>query len=240
MNENAMNVRRRPPESTRDWLRSRFFWPLALPSLLGLALYAGWDEAVHKPWDGPRLHLNLTLAWVPYVAALWATAVYHRAPHARVRLWLLGLGWLAFFPNAPYLITDWLYLPGWTSELWYSIVLLTTFSACGLLLSVVSLYLMHNLVRSAAGPVEGWCVAGVAIGLSGLGVYLGRFLRLNSWDLVTEPRRVVNEVVAQLREHGSDPSPIAFAALFAVFLGVFYLVFRSFRLAPQAREEALP
>jgi uncharacterized membrane protein len=225
------------PRGPSAWLRSRFFGPLALPSLFGLALYAGWHVAANRPWDGPRLHLNLTLAWVPYVCALWAVAAFERNPRARGRLWLLGFVWLAFFPNAPYLITDWLYLPNWTAELWYSIVMLTTFSAVGVLLSVISLYLMHNLVRSAVGPFEGWCVAGLAIGLGGLGVYLGRFIRLNSWDLVTDPGQVWRDVTTRLREHGDDPRPLAFSAGFTVFLLVFYLVFRAIRLAPRSREE---
>src|SRR6516164_2638837 len=98
---------------------------------------------------------------------------------------------------------------------------------------------MHNLVRAAAGPVEGWAVAVVAIGLSGLGVYLGRFLRLNSWDLITEPRRVLSDVLDRLHEHAHDPSPLAFTAMFGVLLLVFYLVFRAIRLAPRSREEAV-
>jgi uncharacterized membrane protein len=226
------------PHPHHGWLRSRFFGPLALASLLGLALFAGWDAATARPWNGPRLHLNLTLAWVPYVCALWAVAVHQRARHARLRLWLLGLCWLAFFPNAPYLITDWLYLPGWTAELWYSIVLLTTFSMCGVLLSVVSLYLMHELVRVRRGAVEGWCVAGTAILLGGLGVYLGRFLRLNSWQLVTAPGQVWRDVTTLLHEHAEHPSPVGFTIVFDVLLLVFYLVFRAIRLAPRSREES--
>jgi uncharacterized membrane protein len=202
-----------------------------------MALYFGWHAATGRPWGGPRLHLNLALAWGPYLCALGAVALAERRPRPRGRLWLLGSTWLAFFPNAPYLITDWLYLPGWTAELWYSIVLLTTFSMCGILLSVVTLYLMHNLVRAAAGPAAGWAVAGLAIGLSGVGVYLGRFLRLNSWDLVTDPGAVYRDVTARLRDHARDPSPVGFAALFAVLLLVFYLVFRSIRLGPRAPDE---
>jgi uncharacterized membrane protein len=228
------------PRGPEAWLRSRFFVPLALPSVLALALYAGWDAATHKPWDGPRLHLNLALAWAPYVFSLWAVSTFERQPRARLRRWLIGLAWLAFFPNAPYLVTDWLYLPNWTAELWYSIVLLTTFSAVGLLLTVVSLYLMHNLVRTVRGPFEGWCVAIAAIFLGGIGVYLGRFLRLNSWQLLTDPGQVWRDVMTQLHEHGDDPRPLAFAAGFAAFLFVFYLVFRSIRLAPRSYEEGPP
>ncbi|HEX4591284.1 MAG TPA: DUF1361 domain-containing protein [Gemmataceae bacterium] len=223
-----------PPHA---WLRSRFFWPLALASVLAMALYAGWDDVARRDWDGPRLHLNLTLAWVPYVAALWAVALHQRSPHARGRLWLIGLVWLAFFPNAPYLITDWLYLPGWKAELWYSIALLTVFSTCGVLLSVVSIYVMHSLVRTVAGPIGGWCVAAAAIGLGGVGVYVGRFLRLNSWNLVTKPGEVWQEVTTRLHEHGENPSPFAFSAVMTVMLLVFYLVFRSIRLGPRSREE---
>lgn len=215
----------------RRWLAARFFFPLFLCSLLAMSLYAGW-HALYGAWRGPRLHLNLFLAWTPYLFALWASAVQTRHPQSSKRLWLPAVLWLLFFPNAPYLITDWLYLPGMTAELWYSIALFTTFSMCGILLSAVSLHLMHRLIRVRRGAIEGWAAVSAAVLLSGLGVYMGRFLRLNSWEVFTQPMEVFRDVTERLHEHVQDPKPFNFTIMFAVLILVFYLVFVSIRWAP--------
>jgi uncharacterized membrane protein len=152
---------------------------------------------------------------------------------------LPGLVWLAFFPNAPYLITDWMYLDDnrLAEHLWYSIALFTTFATCGVLLAVISLYLMHTLIRARFGAVTGWLLVLVAIGLSGLGVYLGRFLRLNSWDLLTKPTTVLDALRTTLNDPHDQTSALKFTGMFALLLLVNYYVFRSIRLAPRSREE---
>lgn len=224
-------------ESLSRWLSSRFFLPLLISSILAMGLFAAWP-AISGAWTGPRLQLNLSLAWLPYLFALWAIATHQRHPRSRARLVIPGVLWLAFFPNAPYLITDWLYLPGLTAELWYSIALFTAFSFCGVLLSVVSLYLMQELIDVTFGRFEGWLLAGLAIFLSGLGVYLGRILRLNSWDLFLRPRAVFDDLFERARTI-EQATPLGFTAGFALLIGVFYYVFRAIRLAPRSREERI-
>ena len=97
--------------------------------------------------------------------------------------------WLAFFPNAPYILTDFLHLgsmgdivPGW-----YDVLLLYWFAWTGLILGIVSLYLMQEIVTRGLGTAAGWVFVVVAAGLGSFGIYLGRFLRWNSWDLVRRP-----------------------------------------------------
>ena len=86
---------------------------------------------------------------------------------------LLGL-WLAFFPNAPYLVTEWLHLSRLHEELWFSIAIFTAFSLCGLQLTATSLYLVHTQVRVRHGSSVGWVFVISVLLLSGLGVYLGK------------------------------------------------------------------
>lgn len=136
---------------------------------------------------------NLVLAWLPFALALLAYQV-------RQRTWLMlplsGL-WLLFLPNAPYLITDIMHLrnsstvPGW-----YDAIMLFSFALTGLLLGFLSLYLMQSLVVRRFGWRLGWLFVAVMSGLSSLGVYMGRFLRWNSWDIFTDPVSLFHSLLA--------------------------------------------
>jgi uncharacterized membrane protein len=211
---------------------------LALLTLSAAAMlqYYGWHH-VGGAWHGPRLHLNLALAWAPYLFAVAAVACYRRAPHRRARLWPLILLWLLFLPNAPYLVTDWLYLPSWTDELWYSIGMMITFSMCGLMLGVISLYLVHCVVGSTYGTAAGWALAGVALGLSGLGMYLGRFVRLNSWDVFTHPDMLIDKVLLRAEDIQEDLRLLAFAGGASLLLALLYSLVWSLRRSPAGPEE---
>lgn len=219
-----------------NWLSSRMFYPLFALSVVAMLLYECWHGVV-GPWEGPRLHLNLALAWMPYVFALAAVACQQRAPDARWAMRAVLLLWLLFFPNAPYLITDWKYLPGWTHEMWYSVVMMTAFSLSGLLLSTISLYLVHTVVSMRAGKEMGWALALAAILLSGVGVYLGRFLRLNSWDLLYRPGQVLADAMVCFREHPSHVGPLGFSLLFMLLLGAIYYAVLGIRHVRWSREE---
>lgn len=63
------------------------------------------------------------------------------------------------------------------------------------------------------------------IGLSGLGVSLGRVLRWNSWDLLLTPRDVLADVAAILRHPLGQRAPLAMSAVFAALLFVCYITF---------------
>lgn len=217
-------------------LRSHFVPPVAAVSGLAVVLFGGW-QWTGEPWDGPHLLWNLALAWVPYLASLGLVVLGRRAPGAVAAWWGLFLVWLVFFPNAPYLVTDWLYLPHFRAELWYSIGLFLTFSLAGLLLSVTSLYLVHTLLRQRMGQIETGAILALVFLLSGLGVFLGRFLRLNSWDVVTRPGTVLDELTQHLGDPAHDGKPLCFSLGFAVLLGVCYFVFLSMRQAPRSWEE---
>ena len=130
---------------------------------------------------------NLFLAWIPFALAVF---VYDRWRRRRGGMLLLALGglWLLFFPNAPYIATDVVHLrhdP--LSPYWYDAVTIAAFAWMGVLLGFASLYLMQTAVRQWRGAVAGWIFAFFAIGLGSLGIYLGRVLRLNSWDALEHP-----------------------------------------------------
>ncbi len=185
-------------------------------------------------WRYVFLLWNLFLAWIPLVTAL---AAYNAYRHLRLgRLVALGLAvvWLLFFPNAPYMLTDLLHLAAVDNvPLWYDTLLLATFAWTSFLLGFVSLYLMQTVVRRAAGAVTGWIFATGVLALSAFGVYLGRFQRWNSWDVLYRPLALLADIADRLRHPLSHPRTLVFSGLLAVFLVTTYLVLVAFAHLPQ-------
>ena len=167
---------------------------------------------------------NLTLAWVPFVIAVAAYARARRRIDALV--WVLLVPWLLFFPNAPYLLTDFIHLDEGPAPLWYDALMLSAFAWTGLMLGFGSLYLVQMILRQAFGARVAWAGVLGALGLASVGVYIGRFIRFNSWDALLHPLAVADVVHEQL---GSVPLRAAegFVAL-TTFLAVGYLVVYSF------------
>ena len=125
---------------------------------------------------------------MPLVLALAAYASARRG--ASVASAAFGVLWLLFFPNAPYLLTDFIHLRETpTTPLWYDALMLASFAWTGLLLGYASLYLMQMIWERAVGMLS-WLGVVAALALASLGVYVGRFLRFNSWDALVRPRRL--------------------------------------------------
>jgi len=182
--------------------------PLSVPALrrrLPLLLALGLSLALSFGLIATRVLLTgrpqyLFLLWNLFLAALpfaLSAALYLAARPPGARLLLpVGLVWLLFFPNAPYLVTDLFHLeprPG--VPYWYNLALIMSCAWNGLMLAFASLLDMHALVRQRLGFVAGWVFAAIALGLSAFGVYLGRYLRYNSWDILSNPFTLFYDIV---------------------------------------------
>jgi uncharacterized membrane protein len=181
---------------------------------------------------------NLFLAWIPFLLAYLAYAFSLKKMFLYLVLPVATFLWLIFFPNAPYILTDLQHLAKQTSgaPLWYDVIVMVWFSWTGLLLGIVSLYLMHDIVHRTFGRWFGWAFVFIVSGLSSFGVYLGRFVRFNSWDLLGDPK----EIVVTILGLAIDPSKrlVAFTILFAVFYLFVYLTLYSF--AHLLQEQSAP
>jgi len=168
---------------------------------------------------------NLVLAWIPLLLSLGVYDAYRRG---RSLLWVAPMIvlWLLFLPNAPYIVTDFVHLSASSrAPLWFDGVELSAFAWTGMLLGFVSLYLIHAVLRDRYGAPFGWSAVLVVLALSGVGVYLGRVKRWNSWDLLTQP----GQRLAELHAHVGDPAglakAIAVSAGVTSLLAASYLVF---------------
>lgn len=210
-------------------LSSHTLSPLLLSSALACGVLAGRFYLTQS--GGYRfLVWNLFLAWVPYLLALAAALLHWRQPG---RWWLLlapAALWLAFFPNGPYIVTDLIHLRHNTGFVWwYDLGLIAAFAWSGCFLAVASLHAMQRIVRDYLGWLLSWLFALAAIALSGLGVYLGRFVRLNSWDALLEPRAVLRLTLDSVLDSETQRRALGVTLLFAAFLLVCYVTFVSLR-----------
>jgi uncharacterized membrane protein len=212
------------------FLVDQSFYPIALSSAYALALYAGrvlgsgaWVVYFNLVW-------NLFLAWIPFGFSMLADGLHRLFPR---QWWLLvppGLIWLLFFPNAPYILTDFFHLEQrYGSPLWYDMLLLIVFSFTGIFLAVASLRTMQRLVSVYAGRYVGWAFAILALILGGVGIYLGRFERWNSWDMLTQPERILADLLAPMTDPLNSLRFFGFSSLFTVFLLICYLMFATMR-----------
>lgn len=139
---------------------------------------------------------NLFLAWVPFALAKGLEALAKKSVH-RAYIVAVALAWLLFLPNAPYLATDVMHLRHAVgAPLWFDAIMLVTFGWVGIALGVESLSIVAKLVADRAGIVKARVFVVLVALATGYGIYLGRFVRLNSWDVAANPGWVVREVAA--------------------------------------------
>jgi uncharacterized membrane protein len=215
------------------FLARQALYPMLLSTGLACGLFAGRVYLSRGP-TYVFLMWNLFLAWIPYASSLWAAYLHRCYPR---RWWVLvfpGAIWLVFFPNAPYIITDFLHLQSrWAVPMWYDTVLLAAFSWTGLFLGIFSLRTMQSLVRAFLGSTVSWLFVFGTLVASSLGIYIGRFLRWNSWDLLLHPQGILADVAVRLANPLVYRQTFGVTLLFAAFLLVCYLTFAAAALSEQ-------
>lgn len=223
-------------KALRDYF-IRHKYELAMYAMLGIATVicfmlakARMNENYEQQYNYYYGYLlrNLYLAWTPFLIAL---ITYHlKLIHKilRVILPFICLIWLIFFPNAPYLLTDFQHIQLYSDspKIWFDVNLLVWFAFTALFLGLISLYLMHQVVQREFGRMAGWALVVTTGFFSSAGIYIGRFLRFNSWDIFQNPARLVNNLLTQSR----DPNavPITFVFLYTLFLIFIYSLFYVF------------
>jgi uncharacterized membrane protein len=179
------------------------------------------------------LIFNLFLASMP----LFFSTVLRIASHFRlpwiIQLPLLAL-WLLFLPNAPYVLTDIIHLARSShAPIWYDLALLLSCSGTGLLMGYLSLIDVQGIVVRRLGPACGWMFALVSLVLSGFAIYLGRFLRWNSWDVLFEPT-LVFQILGGLMQPWAHARALAVTLIFGMILTLGYITLRTLLVQPES------
>jgi uncharacterized membrane protein len=173
---------------------------------------------------------NLALAWAPVALAGLAVVLARRG--SRVLAACVGLGWWLFFPNSIYLVTDLAYAGHSRGAiLWFDTAMLAVFAFAGSLLAIASLETMRALVAAHARSHASWAFAAFVCLTAGVGVWLGRVRRWNSWDALIAPHRIAEDALALVLSPRAHAAAWAIALVFAGLLATLHLAMRP-RSAP--------
>lgn len=200
-----------------------------------LALLAGRLE-----WSGRTsfyfLSWNLLLALAPLVFSLLALAV-SKAGWKYAALLALG-PWLLFLPNAPYILTDLLHLKARAPiPVWYDLTMLLAFALTGLMLGYLSMVCAERVLLGVLRRPWVMAIHGLVLFLCGFGIYLGRFLRWNSWEVATRPQALFRAIGDRLLYPEDHPTTWMTTLLVGAMLIIVFALVR--HVGGSIREHAI-
>ncbi|MDR6879105.1 DUF1361 domain-containing protein [Bacillus sp. 3255] len=200
---------------------------LVVLSLVTIAVYLLFKNQTYYEF----LLWNLFLGWLPNLFALGAYWVHtgRTTVLEKTLIFLLGLAWLLFLPNAPYILTDFIHLTIlkdtyvhnelFLAPYWHDFFIVFLFAWNGFMLGSSSMYMIQTIVRKHIGRAWSWLLVVVVSLLSGYGILLGRQYQLNSWDALMNLR--IFEVIRD----SLNKEDLLFSALAGLVVLVVYVTF---------------
>jgi uncharacterized membrane protein len=167
---------------------------------------------------------NLFLAWIPF-------AISQELMGARNRwnIFFLTAIWLLFLPNAPYIITDFLHLKQRPPvPYWYDILLLFSAALNGLVLGLLSLLTVEKFLANRFGNRISGLIILCSFFLCAFGIYIGRYLRWNSWDILMNPGEIVGDILERVFNPFDHIGTWSVTGLFGSFFYVLYYSIKNF------------
>ncbi|GHV62580.1 membrane protein [Spirochaetia bacterium] len=198
---------------------------------LGLsALFCFGISVFRCAYTGGRMFLflnwNLFLAFVPW--ALTSLAIIKPwIQKSKIRIAVLLIVWLLFFPNAPYILTDLFYLRRrFTMPIWYDLLLILSFAWTGLLFGFLSLWDIEGILNKFMKPVFSTILSTVFLFIGSFGIYIGRYLRWNSWDILTDPLELMYDIGDRVVNPFAHRTTWGMTIFMGLFLNMLYWSFR--------------
>jgi uncharacterized membrane protein len=166
------------------------------------------------------LNWNLFLAIIPWIIS---TIIIVKKSNNIVALILLIITWLLFFPNSPYILTDLFHLKSRQSApIWFDFILIFSFAWTGLIFGFVSLIDIISLLKKYFSNFVLNCIVVFFLFLSSFGIYLGRYLRWNSWDIISNPLGLIDDVGERLTDPLSHPHTWGMTILMGILLNMMF------------------
>lgn len=167
---------------------------------------------------------NLLLAFLALVFSWVLCKHLNSGNRSGWKTTLLSLSWLFFLPNTWYVLTDFIHVEPTAaiSEL-YDIAMVSSLVICGFLFGFTSLYLIHRQLLKRLGSYWAMTVVLGIILVASFAIYLGRDLRWNTWDILTDPGGLVLSISDLLLDPLGNPRLFNVTSLFFVLISTIYL-----------------
>lgn len=201
-----------------------FIWPLALLSVISIGYFVVGSIENHSAVLR-FLIWNLLLAWLPLLFVLWLLPVIKRYGWTSWPGILLTLLWLNFLPNSFYMVSDFIHLQDYQRvNIVFDTVTFSLFVLNGLLLGYTSLYLVHRQLASRLSSLKTWRLIAIILFLCSFAIYLGRDLRMSSWDILTNPAGILFDISDPIVHPRAHILAFTTTLTFFVFLVSLYIV----------------
>lgn len=187
--------------------------------------YSGTIRYIFMSW-------NIFLAWIPYILSAYFTQYQHKQKWKQA---FLFCSWLLFFPNALYIVTDLVHLrTESTMPWWYDTILIFSAAFVGLLMAIVSLLRAESFLSTMVPKKTMFFLMPLILFISSFGVYLGRFQRWNSWDVVGNPLSLAYDIASKII-NPFDHYKVWVITL--LFTAIYSLLFYFIKLMPRVVSE---
>jgi len=197
---------------------------LAFFAFIGLLLTARFYYT--GKWQYLFLVWNIFLAWLPFMIS----SLFENMDKSKWKQVLIFCCWLVFFPNALYIVTDLVHLQMETIvPKWFDAVLLFSSSIVGLMMAFISLYRVERYLQKKVHQQVLPALIILIIFMGSFGVYLGRFLRWNSWDIIRNPFQLLLSVGHRIVSPFDHMYTWAVTIVFTI---LFYLLYISVKKLP--------
>lgn len=177
------------------------------------------------------LNWNLFLAFLPW---LFSTLIIisPRLQKNTFALSALVVAWLLFFPNAPYILTDLFHLRLKTGfPVWFDLSLILSFAWTGLLFGFASLRDIETVLSERINKKIIPVISVLLLFAGSFGIYIGRFLRWNSWDIVREPIGLMYDIGDRIINPFHHPRTWGMTILMGIFLNIVFWSVKKIRLS---------
>ncbi|WP_409025079.1 DUF1361 domain-containing protein [Flavobacterium sp.] len=161
---------------------------------------------------------NLFLALIPYLLIIYLR-IQDDFRKNKIKTYLIIAIWLAFLPNSFYIITDLVHIfQSHPSTFWFDLTLISSFAFVGFFIGIQSIFEFEKIAMTFYNEKMLLIIIPILCFLCGFGVYLGRILRYNSWDIISNPKQLVIDIGLQL----ITAKTILFSVHFGIFIYLFY------------------
>jgi len=166
---------------------------------------------------------NVFLAIIPYAITMYLDT--SKVKKFKLLFWFCI--WLLFLPNAPYLITDLKHLRLANGHLfWLDVLVLFSFAITGLVLFCMTIHTMKVLLTKHITHFPKTLFELSVCCLTAFGIYLGRILRYNSWEILSNPTQLLRDCFSIISNPIQHKHAWGFTLAFSAFLWISYTLFK--------------